>query len=435
MSASGHLWPKDVLGRDKLAERLTSIVRSHKSGAAISIQGQFGSGKTYFLTNLERHLRDQGIATVYFNAWESDFSDNPLLVLIGDIIAELEHHVPPASVEKLKKSARQLLPVIARVAAKSLLRAGDDEWDKLLGPLDEEVGTLVSDGRRSSVFGRRQLLVARDALTSIVKEAQAMNAAAFPLVVLVDELDRSNPDWIITFLESVKHLFGHQSIVFLIAIDRESVDILIKHRFGAEYDVAGYLSKFFNYAIDIQTPVGDAAFLKAALDASGLVTDGIFENGGDLHVSLTGAANGCIFGLGGPSGKLRRLERCAEKIDVCARAAGKGVSSTVLGFLVGLSETNRKLMREYANGIRAQGTIDAIKLLAQKDDDQWLVDWTVACGISRYDWEQRKTVVRTALGVDREPQVQQMLMGHMMMHTPSSESLASVTMEKIGWLL
>lgn len=418
-----------------MARRLEAVIRSHKHGAAVSIEGDFGSGKTYFLTNLRDHLKVTGLASVYFNAWESDFVENPLLVLMSDIIEELRVLAPEASADRMKRAAQKLWPILARVAMKSVLRAGSDEVDKLFGPLDEEVDALFA-GRSTSPLSRHDVRAARAALSEILDVARENQPSAFPLVVLVDELDRSNPEWIVTFLESVKHLFGQEQIVFLVATDKANLTVLLKHRFGSGYDVEGYLSKFFSYSLGIQTAQRDVEFLLEKLVQQGLVADGLCQKGPDRFNGIEAAARGCLHGLGGATGKLRRLERCAERIALCVRAMS-GVGWTYLiGFLVGLYMSDRDLFSAYLTGWYGEEMADKMKERVRKGAANDLdLSWIVAMSISENDWSARQNSISARFGRDKVQGVAQVRLQSIDSRISSHHSAADWAMQEIGWLL
>ena len=45
----------------------------------------------------------------------------------------------------------------------------------------------------------------------------------YPLVVMIDELDRCRPSYAVEFLETAKHLFDVDRIVFVLAVNREQL--------------------------------------------------------------------------------------------------------------------------------------------------------------------------------------------------------------------
>ena len=66
----------------------------------ISIDGQWGTGKTFLLRRWQKDLGSEGFSAIYFNAWEDDFCDDPLLAIIG----QLSDHFQKGN---LKKTSRR----------------------------------------------------------------------------------------------------------------------------------------------------------------------------------------------------------------------------------------------------------------------------------------------------------------------------------------
>ena len=78
-------WVDDVLDRKEIADRLTRIVEDQEVPFVISVDGRWGTGKTFLLKRWQRDLENQRFQAIYFNAWEDDFSDDPLLAIIGQL--------------------------------------------------------------------------------------------------------------------------------------------------------------------------------------------------------------------------------------------------------------------------------------------------------------------------------------------------------------
>ena len=83
-------WNDDKLNRVEDAKYLTSYLLNRftvkkEEPFVLNIDAEWGFGKTYFLTNWRSGLKSQGCEVVYFNAWEKDFTDNPLLGFISAI--------------------------------------------------------------------------------------------------------------------------------------------------------------------------------------------------------------------------------------------------------------------------------------------------------------------------------------------------------------
>ena len=81
-------WADDRLNRAETARKLTRYVCRRKKPFAISLNGAWGAGKTFFLERWRADLRKKEIQSIYLNAREDDFCDDPLAVIIWQL-AEL----------------------------------------------------------------------------------------------------------------------------------------------------------------------------------------------------------------------------------------------------------------------------------------------------------------------------------------------------------
>ena len=66
------------LNREPYAKVLTEIVNSYADGFVLAINNDWGTGKTTFVKMWRQQLINEGFQTIYFNAWENDFNNNPL---------------------------------------------------------------------------------------------------------------------------------------------------------------------------------------------------------------------------------------------------------------------------------------------------------------------------------------------------------------------
>ena len=81
----GDPFKDDLLSRKDSAEVLTEFVGSLGETFVLGIDSPWGTGKTTFLKMWLQHLKNLSFPCLYFNAWENDFSDSPLVSLIGEL--------------------------------------------------------------------------------------------------------------------------------------------------------------------------------------------------------------------------------------------------------------------------------------------------------------------------------------------------------------
>ena len=83
-------WGDDVLDRERIARRLSDIVRGQEAPFVISLDGRWGTGKTFLLRRWQQDLENDGWQAIYYNAWEDDFNDDPLLAIVRAALGALQ---------------------------------------------------------------------------------------------------------------------------------------------------------------------------------------------------------------------------------------------------------------------------------------------------------------------------------------------------------
>ena len=86
---------------------------------------------------------------------------------------------------------------------------------------------------------------------------QADTSGHKPLVVMIDELDRCRPSYAVELLETAKHLFAVDRIVFVLAVNREQLAHAVCALYGAGFSAEGYLRRFFDVDIRLLEPTRD----------------------------------------------------------------------------------------------------------------------------------------------------------------------------------
>ena len=232
-------WTDDLLSRQGIAKRLTSLVATQKPPLTVSLHGQWGTGKTFMLKRWQRDLEIVGWQAIYFNAWEDDFSDDPLLSILG----QLSNHFTggPLS-ESVRKVTRSALPLLK---------------SNVSSLLNRHTG-LTTDFRRRRP-SREDLFKdyvlqhnTKDQLKTNLQKvsAKVRKNSKHPLVFIIDELDRCRPTFAIELLEQVKHIFDVSNIVFVFALNRDELCKSLASVYG-DINTDVYLRRFFDFEFNL----------------------------------------------------------------------------------------------------------------------------------------------------------------------------------------
>lgn len=286
------LWDGDVLGRQEVAKYLTDYltkryeVKPCEKGFVLAINAEWGFGKTYLLQKWREEL-GENYPAIYFDAWQNDFTPEPLVAFIAELDNALTEHfdqipvldkVTPDIKKKVadlwKGAKAALIPLLAKKAL-NMSMAELSEIKEISAVFENEESSKISaaelqssmekifttslkshNATRSAINNFRAKL---DLLISSMIEA---NEIQLPIFIFIDELDRCRPNYAIELLEGIKHLFGVPGIYFVVATNISQLSEAVKAVYGAGFNGQSYLKRFFDLEYSLPLPDNDS-FAKA----------------------------------------------------------------------------------------------------------------------------------------------------------------------------
>ena len=75
-----------------------------------------------------------------------------------------------------------------------------------------------------------------------------------PIVVFIDELDRCRPSYAVELLETAKHIFSVDHVVYVLAVNRSELAHSVKTLYGDGFGATAYLRRFFDIDFRLPTP-------------------------------------------------------------------------------------------------------------------------------------------------------------------------------------
>ena len=244
------------LERQEFGEFLADYLTGEKDGFVLNLNGAWGSGKTEFLKRLYSLLLERDYPCIYIDAWESDFSKEPLTVVSSELLTQMQLlHSDVISLEETQKAKKVLgtmfkgLAVgVGAVVAKKLFDDSSTGVEFIKQLIDnetepEEYVDKLSENYTQQVESIKHI---RDSLCELAESMKNKLNVNLPVVVLVDELDRCRPNYAIEMLEVIKHFFNTPNIVFVVASDTQQLCESIKNVYGSNFDSYSYLKRFFD---------------------------------------------------------------------------------------------------------------------------------------------------------------------------------------------
>lgn len=249
----------DSIGRNEDVFRFADILDSVDGDCSIALDGQWGSGKTFFVKqvkllldagnehvtildnddrnkiksiwqsmNRKREFDYQPQLCVYYDAWENDSDDDPILSLVYSILTSLNIDEIPLENNNMFKKAAAVLELFSGRNWSAIVSAF-----KSNNPLDEIKKSKDVDKEITEFID--SLLVER----------------GNRLVVFIDELDRCKPNYAVKLLERIKHYFSNDKVTFVFSVNMQELQHTIKKHYGSDFDAYRYLDRFFDLRITL----------------------------------------------------------------------------------------------------------------------------------------------------------------------------------------
>ncbi|MBI9009336.1 MAG: hypothetical protein JEZ05_04825 [Tenericutes bacterium] len=245
----------DSIERNKQVKQVLDIISNDfKDGGVIFIDGKWGSGKTFFVKQLQ-HILDcesglkiinselsnygtiniditEPMMTLYFNAWENDFHMDPLLSMTHKLISASSGYVYQGDVIKKNQSVFIRMSKVIKFVSGGRYDISEFESEK-----QDTFKVIEVQEEIHSIFNRL--------VDSILAER------ANRLVLFIDELDRCKPDYTVRLLERLKHVLNNDKITTIISVNLDELGATVKKLYGETFNHNNYFNKFYDLKIHL----------------------------------------------------------------------------------------------------------------------------------------------------------------------------------------
>jgi KAP family P-loop domain len=348
----------DELKRKELEPPLTQFVTQAVGPFVLAVDGSWGSGKTTFLKMWQVKLDDAGHLCLYLNAWKTDFVQDPLVAVVGELSIAIKKHpldrLDKNNVnetigkieEKAKLIAKRLIPLGVRFLTHGIVNI-EPAMEKILADLAGETAQdLIEDYDK----GKSDIEAFRESLSSLATAIQEPNQDPVKIVITIDELDRCRPTYAVQLLERIKHLFDVEGVVFILGIDRTQLSHSIKALYGSEFDATVYLKRFIDIDYNLPEPsIGSyCPFLFKRFGIDSLLS----QRPGDNNHNLSDLSSYLGYLMSSAQMSLRTQEQVVSRLRVVLQTIPKNefLFPITLSILLFLRELDREIYMSVMKG-------------------------------------------------------------------------------------
>lgn len=255
---------RDEFNRKPIAQNIIKLLKTGLDISPLIVEGYWGSGKTEFCFKLINLIKEQEensssdasnnkpLKTIYIDAFREDYADNPLMTIISAILAELEKNGESEENKDLQNNIKETVIPLIKLSGKITLNAlsgwilqqdGNIITEDIKDILNKANDQWLSEMLDTHIHANETLENLRNSL----KELGEKNT----YIIFIDELDRCRPDFAISMLEVIKHVFNvSESIKFVLVTNTKQLEASIAHRYG-NLDAKKYLDKFIRFRFEL----------------------------------------------------------------------------------------------------------------------------------------------------------------------------------------
>lgn len=249
------MYKRKQINRKTELETLEEIIEDRdyykensENGLSIIINGSWGSGKTTFVRSFADMI-DRGKYEVLdiYNSFEYDFYDNAYIPLFSHIKEGLKLKLDidklfNITAKTISKRAMSIAFNTARYIVKTKTGVDFKKLNDEIKSIGKEYNKNYSEYEKFKELKKLKLELKQEILKKSNKKT---------IILIIDELDRCNPNFAIATLEIIKYFFDIKNLIIILSLDKGQLEESIKTIYGNGIDSDLYFSKFFDYQFNL----------------------------------------------------------------------------------------------------------------------------------------------------------------------------------------
>jgi len=268
---------KDNFGIEPFENGLTKFINNSNTPITISLQGEWGSGKTSLMNSLKQNLSDGDNSkyhSIWLNTWEYALmkdAQSTLMDIITGLIQETSKiaNIDETTTKKLLGKLWSGIKDTSKVVAKNAL-------DKTIDGAGSVIDAFSNKGKSSISEVRTEL---EKIIEKCIKEDEKQG-----FIFFIDDLDRIDPPIAVQLLELLKNIFTLKNCVFILAIDYDVVIKGLEPKFGKlteknEREFRSFFDKIIQVPFSMPVSSYDInEFLKNSLVSTNYISENVSKN-------------------------------------------------------------------------------------------------------------------------------------------------------------
>ena len=234
---------QDEFKRKPIAENIIRLLTSDIDLSPMVIDGGWGTGKTEFCEIIKA-------CTPEDTGEQPSEQRKDLTKEIAKAAGFVMKTVAKAAVgHVLKQNTADLVEEFQQI------RNGNQDANSLAETVTDAATTIASYTIDATVEALLKEQIEAEKNLETLRACLKRLAAAKPIILFIDELDRCRPDYAVDMLEVIKHVFDVENVKIVLVTNTKQLCAAINHRYGMEVDAQKYLDKFLKYSFALPDKV------------------------------------------------------------------------------------------------------------------------------------------------------------------------------------
>lgn len=243
----------DLFNTAEFADTVLGIIQNYnlmKDIQMMALYGTWGAGKTTLAHYIKDNIKKADAQVIIFEAWKYEFGDDLAASLLYTLINHKKHS--DTIMKRLLDSSTIITKTLAtfgkNLAFNTKVKAPGDIAEIDIG----NAGTKTVEKIRDATYENSTYKSIENMAKAFKKIVSQLTRGKKVFYVIIDDLDRCEPENVIRLLSIIKHFFTlSNKLKFICTIDKIAVTKAVQIKYGDIVKSNEYLEKLFDLSFKI----------------------------------------------------------------------------------------------------------------------------------------------------------------------------------------